>query len=202
MPLTQSASSTAQHMVFTNSTDKASFIEGPCNCVNRLLKEARPEETKGDFDIKDLVARSDFNLDIFDSSSCLHLLCDSPDRKITLPKRQIQKCPRVGLTLKRYDTEKDKYWMADYRFLTFPAFHAKMKDYIIMSSLAKGNSITSTCELAAAKVAKVEDIHLHFKKGQEAAKTNTGGMRKCHKDKMTGNDWAYTYGMHTVLNKH
>jgi hypothetical protein len=39
------------------------FIEGPCNCVNRIL-----EETCGSKEgtIKDLVAMSEFNLDAFD----------------------------------------------------------------------------------------------------------------------------------------
>lgn len=72
-------------MSFSHGTDKASFIEGPCNCVNRLLKETAPEETKGDFSIADLVAREDFSLDVFDSTSCMHLLCDTEERQIILP---------------------------------------------------------------------------------------------------------------------
>lgn len=38
---------------------KDSFIEGPCNSVNRILKETC------DKDIKDLVAMPDFKLDAF-----------------------------------------------------------------------------------------------------------------------------------------
>ena len=78
-------------------------------------------------------------------------MCDTPAHRINLPKRDVNKCPRVGLTLKRYDAEKERYWMADYRYLTFPTLQAKMKDFIIVSSLSKGNSIARTCELAAAK---------------------------------------------------
>ena len=81
MPLKFAASSTAEKMVFTqDSRNKSEFIEGPCNCVNRLLVETRPEEFKGSFEIIDLVDREDFNLDIFDSQSCLHLLCNTPER--------------------------------------------------------------------------------------------------------------------------
>ena len=137
MPITLQES-VGSEMRFANSTDKASFVEGPCNCVNRILDETKPEETKSTWDIKDLVARDDFSLDIFCEASCLRLISSSEDRKIVLPQRAVYSCPRVGLTLKRHDLEKEKYWMADYRFLTFPALHSKMKDYIILSQLAKG----------------------------------------------------------------
>ena len=77
-----------------------------------------------------------------------------------MPHQQLSKCPRVGLTLKRYDTEKEKYWMADYRYLSFPAMHAKMKDYIVLSYLAKGGkSIAAIGELTSTKVAKIEDLN-------------------------------------------
>ena len=142
MPVTLQSSSeevSSGTLRFSHGTEKSAFIEGPCNCVNRLLKEAKPEEEcKGAWDIKDLVARDDFNLDIFDEASCLHLVTSKFGRKIVLPARTITKCPRVGLTLKRHDLEKEKYWMSDYRFVTFPALHAKMRDYICLSLLAKG----------------------------------------------------------------
>ena len=102
--------------------------------------------------------------------------------------------------MKRHDSEKEKYWMADYRYLTFPAFHAKMKDYIVLSCLAKGKSISATSQLTATKVAKVEELDANLKRGQaEASKPSNKGMLSCHKDKMTAIDWAFTYGMHTVL---
>ena len=55
--------------------------------------------------------------------------------------------------------------MADYRYLTFPAFHAKMKDYIVLSCLAKGKSISATSQLTATKVAKVEELDANLKRG-------------------------------------
>ena len=169
-------------MVFKSATDKASFVEGPCNCVNRLLKETNPsqEESKDAFEIADLVSQSDFSLDTFDESSCLHLLCDKPGRSIVLPRREIFTSARVGLTLKRYDAEKEKYWMADYRFLTFPALHSKMKDLIIVSCLAKEKSIAATCELAQAKMNKAVELANHVKKGQKAATDGKQTMRSCH----------------------
>lgn len=90
--------------------------------------------------------------------------------------------------------------MADYRFLTFPHLHAKMKDYIVLSLLAKGKTISSASEITLAKVAKVEELSAHLKKGQEAGRSGSKTMKSCHKDKMTSTDWAFTYGVHTVLN--
>ena len=168
MPL-QLTSSSPGSMVFGNGANKKDFIEGPCNCVNRILEETKPQGTES-FDIANLVARTDFSLDIFDESSCMHLLCDTSERKVVLPQRTIAKSPRVGLTLKRYDAEKEKFWMADLRYLTFPALHAKMKDYIVLAQLAAGSSITATSELTASKVPKVEELSTHFNKGREAGK--------------------------------
>ena len=84
MPITLHESAGAE-MRFTNGTDKSSFVEGPCNCVNRILDETKPEETKDTWDIKDLVAREDFSLDIFSENSCLRLISSSEDKKIILP---------------------------------------------------------------------------------------------------------------------
>lgn len=46
------------------------FIEGPCNCVNRIL-----EETTGDKGIKELVDMKEFSLEAFDPKSNFHLIC-------------------------------------------------------------------------------------------------------------------------------
>ena len=37
MPLRKMAQSTDYNLVFADAGDKTSFIEGPCNCVNRIL---------------------------------------------------------------------------------------------------------------------------------------------------------------------
>ena len=42
---------------------KAEFIEGPCNCVNRILLETTGDKDKG---IKELVGMSEFSLNAFD----------------------------------------------------------------------------------------------------------------------------------------
>ena len=42
-------------------------------------------------------------------------------------------CPRVGLTLKKKDDYKVKYWMEDYRHLIYPKNIKKSKHFIILS---------------------------------------------------------------------
>ena len=85
-----------------------------------------------------MVGSADFNLDVFDSQSCFHLLCSTPEQRIILKHQELITSPRVGLTLKRNDDEKEKYWLADYRYLTYPALQTKMKDGVVLSLLAKG----------------------------------------------------------------
>ena len=45
------------------------FIEGPCNCVNRILQDT----CKGE-NVKDLVGMASFSLDAFNSESNFHLI--------------------------------------------------------------------------------------------------------------------------------
>ena len=80
IPLTLAPSSTADRMVFTeDSRNKSEFVQGPCNCVDRILEETKPEGSKDRFGIAELVDSADFNLDVFDSQSCFHLLCSTPE---------------------------------------------------------------------------------------------------------------------------
>lgn len=89
------------------------YIEGPCNSVSVLLNNAGVKEFK---DLK-LPSWPDNDGSAFDAKSPLgHLVFCGTE----LPHRDIVTSPRVGLTLKRYDTEKEKYLLADYRYLNFP----------------------------------------------------------------------------------
>ena len=74
--------------------------------------------------------------DAFDKNNDLAYLMPASDLK----QRELAKSPRVGLTLKRYDLEKEKYWMADYRYLTYPELCRKMNCLIQVSMLADGRS--------------------------------------------------------------
>lgn len=96
--------------------------------MNRILLETTGDKDKG---IKDLVAMSEFSLDVFDQKSNFHLVPN-----VEMLSRVVVKCPRVGLTLKKLDEKKPKYWLADYRHLSYPEYHSKMKDFIILSMIA------------------------------------------------------------------
>ena len=89
------------------SSSKADFIEGPCLLVDRILADAQPEESKS-FDLVALHKLATFSAtcDAFDQTSIVHLLPlngKSTAQTLSLPKREVVSCPRVGLTLKKYD---------------------------------------------------------------------------------------------------
>lgn len=48
-------------------------------------------------------------------------------------EKEIIRCPRVGLSLKRHDEQKERFWMADYRFLTEPG---KIKKFNLFTALS------------------------------------------------------------------
>jgi len=52
--------------------------------------------------------------------------------------------------------------MSDYRYLIYPEFHAKMKDFIILSMVKQGLSDSQISLKAAAKVAKVGEMRKSY----------------------------------------
>ena len=106
------------------------YIEGPCLTVNKLL------ENKGCKECKELNLKTwpDHDGDAFD------LNCELAHLEFTsvLEKRALVTSPRVGLTLNKYDEEKEKYVMADYRFLTYPELCKKQNTLILASLIGRG----------------------------------------------------------------
>jgi len=181
-------------------SSKKDFVEGPCNCVNRILREVKPASFKGEFDIKDLVKLPDFSLDSFDKTSRVSLV-DCAEAGFSLEQKDLASCPRVGLTLKRYDEKKEKlYWMANYRFLIFPKFHAKMKDFINLSYIQKGKTVSQVCQLTDSKSLKVEELKAGYERGVELGKERKTTIKASAQEKMTTHDWAFVYGLHQGLN--
>jgi|688.fasta_scaffold2264212_1 hypothetical protein len=105
-------------------------------------------------------------------------------------------CPRVGLTLKKFDEQKKGFWMSDYRYLIYPEFHSKMKDFIILSLVKQGLSDSQISLKAAAKVAKVGEMRKSYDQG---CKLTDKTLKEMHKDSMTADDWGLVYGMHQVI---
>ena len=130
----------------------------------------------------------------------MHLLSNSKSKVIKMPHRPVMSCPRVGLTLKRYDEHKEKeFWMADYRFLTYPLFQAKMKDFVILSLIKEGKTPHQIADLTAARIPKIDDMVASYKKGKMLAETTKKTIKEHHKESMKSADWGLVYGMHQVL---
>ena len=88
-------------------------------------------------EVEPFVSLEGFKLDAFDKSSIFYLSSihdkENESLKSSLRRMDLVRCPRVGLTLKRYDEQKERFWMADYRFLTYPS---KNKKYNIFFGLS------------------------------------------------------------------
>ena len=91
--------------------------------------------------------------------------------------------------------------MADYRYLIYPEFHAKMKDLIILSLIKQGLSAAVISSRAAAKIPKVEELRRGYEQGRKLADDKTKTIKVLHKDSMQALDWALVYGLHQVLHK-
>jgi len=72
---------------------------------------------------------------------------------------------RVGLSLKKLDANKPQFWLADYRYLTFPEFHGKMKDFIILSMISRKVPAGTIAVKANCKIGKIEEMRNDFEKG-------------------------------------
>ena len=72
------------------------------------------------------------------------------------------------MTLKRHDENKEKqFWMADYRFLTFPGFQAKMRDFIVLSMLKQNIANFQIASLTGARLPKIEELKKGFEEGKK-----------------------------------
>jgi hypothetical protein len=170
------------------SSSKSDFIEGPCLLVDRILSDLQPDGSTS-FDLVALHKHPKFSTicDAFDQNSILHLLPlkgKKQETQIELPKREIVCCPRVGLTLKKIDEHKPAFWLADYRFVIYPEFHAKMKDFVILCLVKQGLSVAAVAAKTAAKVSKVEEMKAGFERGRKLGEENTKTVKELHKDSM------------------
>jgi hypothetical protein len=126
-----------------NKNDIGEYIEGPCNLVHKVFS-LNEENIK---EVKDYVILPDFSFDLLDTQSRLYLRkkIKQDEVKWRLPyltAKNVYSCPRVGLTLKKYDIYKEKFWMADYRFFTHPERIKKMNIFIILAMIKAGMSIS------------------------------------------------------------
>ena len=109
------------------------FVEGSCATVDTIMAHLKPKAAQK-FDIQDLVDADDYAEDVFDDTSCLHLIENRPERQILISSRKLVNSPRVGLSLKS-DEDMEKVWLADYRYLSYPEYTQKAKGFIMLSMI-------------------------------------------------------------------
>jgi len=116
----------------TSINDKIKIIEGPCVCVDYILKE------NGSDNIIKFV--EDFckvsELDVTTTKKLyLKFATTEAEKKLLEPRREIYPGPRVGLSLKKNDPAQYRFVMKNYRFLTQPKLIKKGKAHIIAGLL-------------------------------------------------------------------
>ena len=137
----------------------------------------------------------------------MRLICSNKSHPIRLFQKRIVKCPRVGLTLRRHDVYREKqFWMADYRCITFPALHTKMREYIILSMIRDRKSKYEICVIAGARLGRIEELEEAFLEGKRIGQKGRLTILQFHNErmikrdsKMKACDWARVYGMHQAL---
>ena len=114
------------------------FIEGPCNCVSKIL------DLSGRFkEVKEFVELKNFDWDASNKESVLYLgnVEEEPESvQKLMSEKKAWSGPRVGLTLKKYDEHKEYFWMRDYRYVIYPEKHRKMQQLVILGMLGMGMS--------------------------------------------------------------
>eukprot|EP00347_Sterkiella_histriomuscorum_P006968 403350754 len=173
------------------------FIEGPCNSVNRILQHNSTEQLTLK-EVKEFVVLDGFNLDALTKNTRLYLSHledeeNKPFQKL-LQTLKVYKCPRVGLTLKRFDEQKCEYWMADYRFLTYPHLHKKYANFIHMCMLKDGMDVDQVVKACKAQRKGVEEIEKQFRLALKDDKKRVSGYKTV--ENMKNGDFAYVYGLH------
>lgn len=143
------------------------FIEGPCNSVNKILK--LNSDGAKDLEIVDLVGLKNFSLDIFNKESCLHFSglheTENKDLFRIIETKNLFKCPRVGLTLKRHDAHKERFWMIDYRYFIYPDKNKKYSIFIILAMIKQGFSTSQIAKETKSKAQTIEELKANYEAG-------------------------------------
>jgi len=131
--------------------DNEDLIEGPCKCVDWILKECNCET------ISDLTNNNVLSCLNTDS---LYL------KKHNYESESIFTGPRVGLTLKKKSGARTKYLMKDYRFLIYPKNIKKYKNTLIASLIENYTEDEIVTKLSCSKnsVSKVSKLYIDSNK--------------------------------------
>ena len=174
------------------------FIEGPCNSVTKILAHnSDAQELK---EVKDFVVLKDFSTDAFlKADSRLRLShIDEKENEICKPfmsSKKLWTCPRVGLTLKRFDEHKPKFWMKDYRFIIFPDKNKKMNAFTVLSMIKEGLSEKEIALLTKVKPNTIQELRVSYLKGTNEEKKRISDY-KDSSGEFKNENFAFVYGLH------
>ena len=102
----------------------------------------------------------------------------------------------MGLTLKRFDEHKPRYWLRDYRFVAYPERHRKMQILVMLGMMGASHRLSQAEVVRACKTkaATVEEIRSEMDKGVKSDK-NVEGYRETSGEMKT-KDFAFAFGVH------
>lgn len=129
------------------------FIEGPCNCVNFILKETKTKS------IIELVEKMN-NFNVIDNN-CVKLVPINENR-------EIYRCPRVGITLnnKRFFEQKKYYVCKNYRGMLYPHLQKKSRELIVCGLYSQGYELDDIINITKMKKNICKRYIDNYKKGE------------------------------------
>jgi hypothetical protein len=96
----------------------------------------------------------------------------------------------VGLTLKKYDEFKDRFWMADYRFLTFPDKNKKYNIFTVLAMLKQGLKPNDISSHTKVRVQIIDELNTNYQKGLKDEKRKLLKDFQSNADKMKNDLWG------------
>lgn len=152
-------------------------------------------------EVKDFVVLDRFTTQAFSTESRLYLSPLPTDLSgLDWPKSRsmVHRGPRVGLTLKRFDEHKTRFWMSDYRFVVYPERHRKMQALVILGMLGAGRSVEEVVSICKCKKATVEELAGYVEEGRKNEKKKVADFAGVSGE-MKNKDYGLVYGVHLRL---
>jgi len=142
------------------------LYDGPCISVNHILSLV------GCADVPNIVQKENFSWEVNKEESCLFLRHPSAP----LVRRNVVKCPRVGLTLKRKGGDRPSYIGLGYRYLSMPKQIKKGKPNMIVGLYKKGKGMADIHNITNASLVSINKYIELFKIGNTESFTLYEGM--------------------------
>jgi hypothetical protein len=121
--------------------EDGTYIEGPCNVVNTILKEYNVDN------VADFVSREDFNIEVhIKGPICIEPLTEIIDKSIITSGR-------FGLVL-RNDNQVE-YVLKPYRYMSFPSYVRKGRQHLVLELYYKGNNSKKISEITGCSASQI-----------------------------------------------